>query len=185
MNKSSSKNEKLQWELKVSIFKNPLILKQLGLVIGIPFGILIMTLILMSDGDRYLYYALTYIGAIFLLSYIFIMIIWGGKYDVGFVIDDIGVRCYTQKSQAKKNRIINTLAVILGILTKRFVVSGAGMMAQSRQDVIIKWKNIRKIKYNQGKNLIIIKGGFAENIAVFCTRENYKEVQSFIKAKEN
>ena len=39
----------LQWDISVPIFRNKLILKQLGLALGLPFGILILILIYVHD----------------------------------------------------------------------------------------------------------------------------------------
>ncbi len=40
-----------------------------------------------------------------------------GRYDAEFVLDRKGVLCRTQAKQAKKNRIVNALTVILGLLS--------------------------------------------------------------------
>jgi hypothetical protein len=171
---------KLTWELKVPIFKNPIILKQLGIAFGLPFGILIIILLAITQEIRYLFYFLMLIGFLFLLTYLAILVLYKGRYDVGFVIDDKGIRCYTQKAQAKKNKMINSLACIAGIALGKPGVAGAGLLAQSRQDETIKWKNIKKVKYKPKHNMMLIKGNFAENIAVFCTKDNYEKVKSEI-----
>jgi hypothetical protein len=168
---------KMEWTIRVSILRNTIILKQLGFAIGIPFGILIVILILTKA-----YYGLTLVGVLFLLTFLFIQIVWGGKYDVGFELDSNGIRSYTLKDQANKNRIVNSLAVVLGLLSGKPAVSGAGMLAQSRQDVYLKWKNIKKINYVPSKHVVMVKGGFTENLAVFCTKDNYAEVESLIQA---
>ena len=170
----------LKWELKIPIFSNPIILKQLGIAFGLPFGILIIILIAINQEIRYLAYFFVIIGLLFFLTYLAIMVLYRGRYDVGFVIDDKGVRCYTQKAQAKKNKTINSLAFIFGLLIEKPGVAGAGLLAQSRQDETIKWKNIKNVKYRPKQNMIFIKGNFAENIAVFCTKDNYEKVKSEI-----
>jgi len=38
--------EKMEWTIKVSVFRNSVIVRQLGFAIGIPFGILIIVFIL-------------------------------------------------------------------------------------------------------------------------------------------
>src|SRR6056297_1713982 len=172
--------EKIKWEVKVPIFRNPLILKQLGIAIGLPFGILIIFLIMVTNQIRYLFYSLALLGLLFLITYLTIMILYQGKYDVGFVLDKKGIRCYTQKKQAKKNKIINNLAVILGIFFRRPTIAGAGMLAQSRQNIRINWRNVRKVTYRPKQQLILVKGNFAENIAVFCSKKNYEQVKSVI-----
>jgi len=169
--------DKIEWTIRVPIFRNSIILKQLGIAIGIPFGILILFLAFAKA-----YYALILIGVLFLLTYLFIRIFWGGKYEVGFELDKTGIRSYTLPKQAKQNRIVNALAIILGFLSGRPAVAGAGMLAQSKQDVFIRWKNIKKVKYLSGKKSVMLRGGLTENIAVFCTNENYSDVEAFIRS---
>jgi hypothetical protein len=169
--------DKIEWTISVSILRNSIILKQLGIAIGIPFGILIIYLIFTKAT-----YALILVAALFLLTYLFIQILWGGKYDVGFELDKTGLRSYTQAKQAKRNLIINTLSVILGFLSGKPGIAGAGILAQSKQDVVIRWRNIKKVKYLPSRNTVMLRGGLTENIAVFCTPENYTDVETFIRS---
>ncbi len=169
--------DKIEWTISVPILRNTIILKQLGIAIGIPFGILIIILIIAKAT-----YALILIAALFLLTYLFIRIVWGGNYEVGFELDKTGIRSYTLAKQAKQNRVINILTVVLGFLSGKPAVAGAGILAQSRQHVFIRWKNIRKVKYLPGKNTIMLRGGFTENIAVFCTINNYTTVETYIRS---
>lgn len=167
----------MEWELHVPIFRNTIILKQLGVAIGIPFGILILILILIKA-----YYGIMLVAVLLLLTFLVIQLLWGGKYDVGFELDSNGIRSYTHKHQAKKNWILNSLAVVFGLFSGKPAVAGAGMLAQSRQDVYLKWKNIKKVKYLPNRHVVMVTGGFTENLAVFCTKDNYDEVESFIQA---
>ena len=176
---------KLKWELKVPIFKNPIILKQLGIAFGLPFGILMIIITAITQETRYIAYFFILISLLFFLTYLAIMVLYKGKYDVGFVIDEKCIRCYTQKAQARKNKMINSLAFIFGILLGKPGVAGSGLLAQSRQDVTIKWKNIKKIKYNPKYNMIFIKGNFAETMAVFFTKDNYEKIESEIDKRTN
>ena len=170
--------QKMEWTVNVSVFRNSVIVRQIGFATGIPFGILILVLILTKA-----YYGLMLVAVLFLLTFLFIQLVWGGKYNVGFELDSNGIRNYTLEDQAKKNRIINSMAVVLGILSGKPAVAGAGMLAYSRQDVLMKWKNIKKVKYLPNKHTVMVKGGFTESIAVFCIKDNYSEVEAFIWSK--
>ncbi len=170
-------SDTIEWTIRVPILRNSIIIKQLGLAIGIPFGLLIVFLLCVKA-----FYGVGLILVLFLLTYIFIRIVWGGKYDAGFELNRSGIRNYTQDRQANKNRIINAITIVTGFLAGKPAVAGAGMLAQSRQDVMIRWKNIKKVNFYPAKNTIMVKGGFTENIAVFCTPENYPEVEAFIRS---
>ena len=175
--------EKIQWEIRVPIFKNSLILKQLALAIGIPFGLLIIVLIIITKASIYTLYSVGLIVALLVLTWIFLLLVYGGKYDMEFSLDNKGALYSTQAKQMKKNKIINSLTFVLGLLSKKPTVAGASILAESRQEVSILWKRVSKVKYKPKSQTILIKGGFAENIALFCTKENYSIVESFVIAK--
>ena len=175
--------ETIRWQISVPIFRNSIILKQLGLAIGIPFGIVTVVIVLASGRRIYTLYGLGLIVALFLIAWVFIMLVYGGKYDAEFVIDEKGVLCRTQAKQRKKNFIVNVLAVVLGFLSKTPSSAGAGLLAQSRQEVFLPWGRVRRAKYNEKARTILLRGGLTENIALFCTEENYSQVEDIIRSK--
>ncbi len=175
--------KKVQWQISLPIFRNSIILKQLGLTIGIPFGIVVLVISLASGRSVYTLYGLGLIAFLFLLTWAFIMLVYGGKYEAEFILDDMGVLCRTAARQRKKNAIVNGLAIILSFLSRTFVAAGAGLMAQSRQEVFIPWRRVRRAKYNERARTILIRGGLTENIALFCTEENYSQVEDIIRSK--
>ena len=60
--------DELRWELQVPIFKNNLILKQIGIAIGIPFGALILFLFIIKA-----WYGLILISMTFLLTFLIVL----------------------------------------------------------------------------------------------------------------
>lgn len=177
--------KKSEWAVSVPIFHSSMILGQMGIAIGIPFGLLCVFLLVVSGKEKRIYglYALGIIGALFLLTYILIKVLYGGKYDVGFVLDNNGILCYTQPSQANKNRIMNTLTVVLGLLSGKAAVAGAGLLAGTKQTAFLRWSKVQKVRYYPQKHVIMLRGGFTDRIAVFCLKENYMEVEAAIKEK--
>jgi len=173
--------ESARWEISVPIFKNTVILKQLGLAVGIPFGLVALVIVIVSGISRDTLYALGLIAALLILTWLFITAAYRGKYEAEFVLDGKGVLCRTQAKQARKNRIINTLALIFGLLSGRPAAAGAGVLAQSRQQVFLRWNRITKVKYKSQSYTILISGGWTEQIALFCTDENYEQVEAFVR----
>lgn len=176
---------KVSWETEVPIFRHPLILKQLATAIGLPFGLVAVVLIATAGTHNRIYalYALGLISATLLLTVALVILLYGGKYAVGFVIDDIGIRCYTQKTHAKRNRALNNLTVILGLLARQPSVAGAGVLAAARQSVLVRWKRIRAIRYDDKTQTISVQGRYLETIAVFCTPANYEQIAAIIQSK--
>lgn len=169
--------EKLQWQISVPIFRNTVILKQLGLAIGIPFGLVVIVVALASGKSVYAIYGLALIAVLFLLTWLLVMAIFRGRYEAEFSMDDYGVVCRTQAKQAGKNRIINRLTIALGLLSANATAVGSGMMAQARQEVFLPWKRISKVKYKKRSYTILLRAGLMEQIALFCTADNYPQVE--------
>ena len=169
--------EKIQWQISVPIFRNTVILKQLGIAIGIPFGLVALVIGLASGKSVYALYGLGLIAALLFFTWLFIMAVYRGKYEAEFVLDDKGVLCRTQAKQAKKNRVVNALTVVLGLLSGKPAAAGAGMLAQSRQEVFLRWNHITKVKYKPKSRTILLRGGWTEQIALFCADENYPQIE--------
>jgi hypothetical protein len=112
-----------------------------------------------------------------------ILIEYGAKYAAGYIVDDKGVTNYTLPKQAKRSRILNGILVVTGVISGRPSAAAAGLIAQSKQIMEIKWKNIRKVSYDPKRSTILIRGGLTEKIAVFCLDENYDRVEALIKAR--
>lgn len=173
--------EAIRWEISVPILKNTVILKQLGLAIGIPFSLAALVIVLLSGRSRDTLYALGFIAALLILTWLFVMAAYRDKYEAEFVLDGKGVLCRTGVKQARKNRVINTLTVILGLLTGKPAAAGAGMLAESRQETFLRWNRITRVKYSPKSRTILLRGGWTENIALFCTEENYETVETFVR----
>jgi hypothetical protein len=75
------------------------------------------------------------------------------------------------------------LLIALGAISGSPTAVGAGMIAQSRQVMRLNWGKVRKVRYDPKRCTILVNGGFTEKIAVFCTRENYAQVEAIIRQK--
>ncbi|MBN2852696.1 MAG: hypothetical protein JXQ23_08175 [Clostridia bacterium] len=175
------------WEFEVPIFRNRIVLKQLALGIGIPFTVIFMLVVIISKGqifNIYALYTLLLVAAAFFLTYLLVMIVYKGKYSMGFQINDKGITNFTLKKTAKKNNVINRLTIFMGIVSRSPSAIGAGMLANARQNVLVKWKSIRKIKFLDKQKVIMINGGFGDNIALFCNNDNYDHIEKLICEKQ-
>lgn len=168
----------IEWDIKVPIFKNRLIISQLVLALGIPFALLLLMMIIMQA-----YYGAILIAVAFVLTFILVLIIFKGTYDLHIKIDGKGILYRNQNNQAKRIKKLSTLTFVMGFFTKNPSAAGAGLLAGSKTEIFVKWKSIKKIKYIEKQKLIMIKGEFAQNIALFCMDENYGSVKKLIEEK--
>ena len=107
MNTVENDTEKIEWSIDVPIFKNLVILKQLGIAIGIPFGLLLIFFFVISKPEDRIYtlYAFVLIFLFFFLTYLIIMFLYKGKYSVSFILDDKGIQSFTQADMARKTKL--------------------------------------------------------------------------------
>lgn len=172
--------DEITWEIRVPLFKNRIILKQLGFAVGIPFGLLTVLLIAVAGLA-----GLAVVGALLLLSLIIIYLIFRGTYDVRYTVNKKGVLCENQQDQARRVRKMSTLTFLLALFSHNPTAAGIGASAGSRTREFYAWRKIKKVRYLDGEKCIILRGGFAENTAVFCTGENYCDVKNYIAGKLN
>ncbi len=179
-----SHDKPLRWETYVPLFKNRFVLTGLALAVGLPFGLLIGLLLLVSNGDiAGIKYALLMIGLLFALTFLFLMLVYGGKYAPGFIVDARGITNYTQAHQQKKNRVVNALLVACGMFSGNPTAAGIGLSAGARTVMTLKWPQIRKVTFYPSRHAILVRGGFAQKMAVFCTRENYAQAEATIRRR--
>jgi len=164
------------WEIQVPMLRNPVIVKQLGLAIGVPFALLALMMALISGQAVYALYGLGLMVAMWLLAAVVILVIYGGRYEVAFELDDKGIVCRTQMRQRNKNRVINGLTVALGALAGQPALAGAGMLAQARQKESLRWSRVRTLRHYPRSKTILLRAGWLQPLAVFCTDENYERV---------
>ena len=173
--------ESLKWQISVPLFRNAVIMRQLGLAIGVPFGIVALVIGLASGKSVYTLYGLGLIFALLFLTWIFVLVVYRGKYDAEFVLDKNGIRCRTQANQAKKNRVVNALAVVFGLLSGSPSAAGAGMLAQSRQEVFLRWSCVTKVRYKPKSCTILLWEGFSGQVALFCTEDGYPHIEREVR----
>jgi hypothetical protein len=70
---------------------------------------------------------------------------------------------------------------VIGLLSGRPAAAGAGILAQSQQEVFLRWNRITKVKYRPKSRTILLRSGWTENIALFCADENYEQVEVFVR----
>lgn len=122
----------------VSIPRNPIILTQLAAVVGAPFGLVVLALLI-----RLGILVRPFIGIDMLVGLLPIAAV-KGRYAA--VLSSIGHPQPDAAKQARSNRIMNGLLVLYGLVAGQPTFAGVGLLAQSRQSVFIKWSKMKTIK---------------------------------------
>lgn len=171
----------LQWQIAVPIFRNTVILKQLGLAIGLPFGLLMLILLILGRGQQDTWYALGLIALLLVSTVLLVLLLYHGRYEVQFTLDQKGALGCTTPRWAKRSRAVNTATVVLGALSGKPAVMGAGVLAQQGQQVFLQWSHIETVTLHPKSSTILLRSGWMQPLALFCTASNYPAVQQFVK----
>ncbi|MBN2883754.1 MAG: hypothetical protein JXN10_09510, partial [Clostridia bacterium] len=119
--------------------------------------------------------------SLLILTFIIVMIVFKGTYDLHIEISDAGIKYKNQNKQADRVRKMSFLAVILGFFAKSPTAAGAGLLSAGGIEMFVKWTDIRNVKYIGRQRTIMVKGGFSQNIALFCLEDNYESVKKIIE----
>lgn len=167
--------KELKWERRIPIFKNSLILKQMSIAIGIPFGILTVFLAMNQA-----YYALMMIAVLFLLTFLLVMLVFRGTYDVSYSLNENEILCETQDVQKNRVKQLSKLTFIVGLLKGNPTIAGAGLLSATGTKTRLTWGQVKKTKYLDHRKIVYVYGGVGKTIALFCSEANYMEVKQLI-----
>ena len=175
---------RIQWEIRVPMFRNRFILQGLTLSIALPLGILAVVMVIAFAGKDLpddLNDALILAAIFFVLTALLVLALYGGRYAPGFIVDPDGIINFTRVRRPRKNRLINTLLMLLGLLRGNLSAVEAGLTAQSRIVTVIPWKNVTYVRYYPKHRTILVRGESDEDLAVFCTKGNYAQVEQMVR----
>jgi hypothetical protein len=77
---------------------------------------------------------------------------------------------------------VTTAATVGGALLGSLTAAGAGMIAKSRENDMIRWDEARSIALNRKKKTVTVtRKSLIFPIRLYCTDENYDQVAAFIR----
>jgi hypothetical protein len=170
----------LTWETRIRLLANPSIWNSMLLALGIPSVLLGLFLAFLAKRPEFI--LLVPLGALSILFGIFFLVavvidLFGG-FKVTFFLTTLGVRSVAGKGA----KAASTVAVLAGALAGKPGVVGAGILAESEQNVFIPWSAITKIKIKAWRRYILIKREWGcKPIALYCTSENFAQVLDLLR----
>lgn len=165
----------LNYRINFYPFAQKIILIQLGIAIGIPFGILIVFLFMLNAWE-----ALFLIGALLVLTSIVVIVLYG-KMQLNYTIDESGIRCEPDAKQLRKNTRMNQLTFFAGLLSKNITASSSGLLAQSNQIQFFTWNEIKKIQYLPTQ--FICTNKFGQKLIVVAPKNQYETIKQILREK--
>lgn len=186
------KDGRYRWKYKVNMFTNPAILITVFKVffftivgLFVVFGFFLY--VIHGDWEGLWWMTkgmLIALGGFFVLSllgYLFVALIYHGKYIVLFEMDENEVVHIQVPEQFQKAQRIGIITAFAGLLTRRPGVAGAGLMSASRSSSTSVFAYVRKVKRRRWMHLIKVNQLLDRN-QVYVRKEDYDFVYDFIKS---
>lgn len=170
----------LTWETRIRVLANATVWKSLLLAFGIPS--VLIGIFAASAAKRPEYALLVPAVALSILFGLFILVglvidLLGG-FKATFFLTSHGVRCVSGKGA----KAASTAAVLAGIFSGNPGAVGAGLLAESEQNVCIPWKDITKLKVEAWRRFIMVKREWGyKPIGLYCTPENFPQAMEILR----
>lgn len=176
----------MRWRVEVPLITNRFVLLDtlLGAVVTTVLGgVLLGAIFAFGGGAGGVRAGLMMAGAmglfILVVSVFTLTVIFGNRWPLEFFIGADGV---IMNNVSEKAHAIHRLSWILALVTGRPLMAGPGLIAQSREVVGIPWAEVRTVRRYPDLGVIGIRGGFLDNVRLYCTPSNYAEVAQRVEA---
>lgn len=176
-----------RWVYEVKMLKTPAMLFTVLKVFGIAIAAIWLLVSIMSGFDDFLEMSKIFLiilaGAAVLsvLAYLIIAAINGGKYCVLFEMNETGLRHIQVPRQFKKAQVVSWITMLAGAIAGNPTVTGAGILAASRNSLATEFPKVRSIKPVPAQHLIKVNSPFSKN-QVFVDEQGYDFVLNFIRS---
>jgi hypothetical protein len=174
------------WRAAIPLWRSSVVLRQVFTVFaaGVVFVWLLVTLLEAARGDLTgsTFWSLTRVFLIILAGLVvlafLLLALFYRRYEYLFALDDEGVSASTAGGTRKKNAVVNAALVLSG----RPSAMGAGMLASSRQDQRVRWKDVDSFAIDSKRRQIALRRRRHAIVVVQCTEENLEAIGRFVEA---
>lgn len=175
----------LRWAYEMSMWKNSTLPKTIGKVVFFASMVpaLLMLFLTLEEGvvkatSVFLGVAGLVLGimaVLFLLAYIMVSLVYGGKYCVVFEMDAKGVKHIQMEKQFKKGQVLSMLTVLAGLAAGSPQTAGAGLLAGTKNTSYSSFPKVISIKAYPKKNVIYVNE-IAKKNQVYVAEADFKTV---------
>ncbi len=183
----TAENNKLRWSYAINLWKQPILLRPLVIVMAVFVGVVVVTATI-SGGFTALLWALgggcAFTLLVVGLTYLIMGLIHRGQYIFLFEMDEKGVLHHTPPRQNKKARSLGVAAVIIGHASGMKTISDAGRNARNAGGSAFysSFSEVKKVKAVRKHNLIRVHSPFVRN-QIYASPEQYGFVWEYITSR--
>ena len=174
---------RLSWTAYITPFRNLYVAGQFVLALLATMGIM-AALMLVFLGDIYVSIMVAAVGvgiitALVPVGALIHLLVVGGKEL--YIITDQGVwRGPAKRAPEMLSGGFSAMG-IAALLEGNFSMAGTAMLAAGRIQQDMAWRDVKKVIYKPNWRLIILKVDALTKIWMFCTKDNYTEVEKLVR----
>ncbi|HWA59932.1 MAG TPA: hypothetical protein VG939_01085 [Caulobacteraceae bacterium] len=179
-------DEVLAWEADAPLLTHPVMLGALVRLFGITGAIMagLLVFLFAVQGEwRAIGPMLAMVGAVvgglFVLSLAVSLVVFGARLRMAFRLDSDGVAASVVDRRARN---ANRAAAVLGILSGRPALAGAGLLAETESSQSAAWSSIARARFQPRRRTILLSNRWRTVIVLFCTPDNYEAVGQRVRA---
>ena len=177
-----------RWAYEVNMWTNPTILITLIKVLSTAAALPILLVTLLSLFEQGVGEAIEafkaisapvflIMGIIFIIAYLLVAIMNGGKYCVVFELDNKGVKHIQMQRQFKKAQVLGLITALSG---SNLSTMGAGLLASSKKSSYSKFSKVKSIVSKKSRNVIYVNEELEHN-QIYVSREDFDSVLEYLK----
>jgi len=181
-------SETFQWELEVPLLTNRFILYDLVKIVSLTGLLLFLLLSIVSlAANRKMTLdalaawgqltALATLGLAFLLALI-MLLFFLNRFPMRFTLSPRGAQVVSLSRVGKWG---NRLAVVLGALSGRPQVAGAGLLGMAQEEVFLRWEEVCRLNLHPRARVISLRNSWRLVFRLYCTPENCSPVQAAVR----
>ncbi len=188
-----NKDEKkgYHWRYEYNVLKQPgifiTLIKVMGLVLLITTALIgvifVATQGLSALADLFQVFLILagVLAVLTVLGFLLWALIYGGKYDVEFYMDEVGISHAQVPKQAEKSRKMGCLIAVIAIFFDSYSTAGSAVLA-TRTTSYSQFKTANKVVGLSRSHTIKIRDGLEHN-QIYTTAEDYQFVFDYIVSR--
>ena len=170
----------LEWQINVPLLNNSyMVMDILFVILGSAGGLGVIFFLIMGGEALYAILEILVLaaGALIVLTFLVIGVIFLNRMELVFKMDEEGVHCDLGEHASNLNR----LAWMIGSISQRVNPLGSSLIAMSRGSTFVPWNNIKKAVFDGKKRVISVSSTRRLLMRVYCTPENYDDVAEAVE----
>lgn len=186
---SSSHTIPIEWDINISILKNPLLWFQIFMVVLISTSFLLLLLVglnLYEYNWEDIPSSLTVVsvigGGLFLAFSLILILMYGRGIPTKYILHDEHIEQYTMMRGKKAAGWLSLFALFSG-KNSGYTAAGGALLAQSREQIAVNWQEVSQLQVFPKRKEIQLHNEWRTIMQIVCPNEQFEKILEIIKQK--